>query len=177
VIAGLVALLVGRGIASWLAMLIVYGVVGLLALGAVGGVVYWAHSEWNMRVAEPYRIEGDVRTTAKLQPKIDQLTKERDQARADVREALAANATLQDSVGTLETKLKDANANIVELKTLAEKARAQARKAIAEIQARVKRDADEIARLTAIANGPPIADACAKADEYLTKLANWRRGL
>jgi hypothetical protein len=76
----------------------------------------------------------------------------------------------------LETKLKDANANIVELKTLAEKARAQARKAIAEIQARVKRDADEIARLTAIANGPAVADACAKADEYLTKLANWRRG-
>lgn len=129
-----------------------------------------------MRIAEPYRVEGDLRTKEKLQPRIDNLTSERDQARADVREALAANATLQNSVGTLETKLKDANANIVELKTMAEKARAQARKAIAEIQARVKRDADEISRLTAVANGPTVTDACAKADEYLAKLAIWRRG-
>lgn len=170
--AALIALLVGRGIAGWLAALIVYGVfAGVLIAGTA--------SLWHVYVAKPYYVrgvnDGKVEQTKVDKPVIDKLTQERDEARHDRDEALAANATLQESVGTLEAKLKDANANIAELKTLAERARAQARKAIADIQARVRRDSAEIARLTAIANGPPVADACAKADEYVTQLVLWWR--
>lgn len=170
--AALIALLVGRGIASWLASFIVYGVVTVLLVGGTA-------TAWHLLVAKPYYVRGVADGKAEQakadKPVIDKLTQERDEARTDRDNALAANATLASSVDTLTAKLADANANIAQLQTLAERARQQARKAIAEIQARVKRDADEIARLTAIANGPPVADACAKADEYLTQLALWWR--
>jgi len=173
VIAGLIALLVGRGIATWAAGLIVYG---MLAAVLIGGTA----SLWHVYVAKPYYVRGVADGKAEQvkadRPVIDKLTRERDEARSDRDQALAANVTLASSVDTLTAKLGEANASIAQLQTIAERARAQARKAIAEIQARAKRDAEEIARLAAIANGPPIAEACAKADEYLSRLALWRRG-
>lgn len=154
----------------WAAELIFWSVI------TVGGAVAF-HLYWNRHVAEPYRVEGDVRTEKRLKPTIDRLTAERDEARKDRDDALAANGVLASSVDSLTTKLGEAKASIEQLKVLAERARAQARKALAEIQARAKRDADEIARLAAVANGPPVAEAVSKADEYLSQLATWRRGL
>lgn len=172
-IAGLVALLVGRGMASWLAELLVIGALVLLA-------VVGTATAWHVFVAKPYYTRGVADGVAQQKkadaPVIAKLTQERDEARADRDQALAANATLAGSVETLTTKLGDAKDSIAQLQTIAARARAQAKAAIAEIQARVKRDADEIARLTAVANGPPIAEACAKADEYMSQLATWRRG-
>lgn len=145
------------------------------AIITIGGVTA-VHVFWQNKVAEPYRVQGDARTTKKLQPQIADLTQARDQARHDRDQAIAANTTLQASVATLEGKLHDADASITQLQTAAQKARAQARAAIAEIQAQARRDADQIARLTAVANGPPVAEACAKAGEFLSQLATWRRG-
>ena len=154
----------------WAAEAIFYVVVSVVGLTAI-------HLFWDHKVAEPYRVQGDARTAKKLQPQITELTHERDQAEHDLGEAVEANKTLQTSVATLEAKLHDADASITELQTVAQKAREQARKAIAEIQARAKRDADEIARLTAVASGPPVAAAkvCAQAGDYLSELAKWRR--
>lgn len=145
------------------------------AVVAVGGSTA-VYLFWQGKVAEPYRVEGDARTAKKLAPQIATLTRERDEARRDRDQALAANVTLQASVKTLETKLEEAGESIAQLQTVAGKAREQARKAIAEIQARARRDADEIARLTAVAHGSPTlpAQVCAKASDYLSELATWR---
>jgi len=144
------------------------------ALAAIGGttaVILF----WHTKVADPYITHGKALQLAADQPVIAKLTGERDQARGDLKNAKDANATMQKSVATLEGKLEEANASIENLKTVAERARAQARKAIADIQAQARRDADEIARLTAVANGPPVVEACAKAADYLSQLATWRR--
>jgi hypothetical protein len=165
-IAGIIAWVVGKGVVGWLAELIVYGV---LALGLIGGTAL----AWHTYVAKPYYVRGVNDGIAKQKkldaPIIAKLTGERDQA-------LAANNTLQASVATLTRNISDQNASMAQLRVLADRARAQAKAALASVQAQVKRDADEIARLTAVANGPAVADACARATDYLTQLAVWRRG-
>ena len=153
----------------WAAEAIFWVVVAIVGTTAV-------HLFWEHRVAEPYRLEGDMRTAKRMQPLIDAQKRRADGAEQQLDTALGANLTLQQSVTTLEASLKDANTSIDRLKKLAEQARAQARAAIAKAQAQAARDADLVARLTAVASGPPVAAAqvCTQAGSYLSELATWR---
>lgn len=165
----LLAKLLPAGWPIWAAEIIFYVVVTVVGLTAV-------HLFWEHKVAEPYRLEGDARTAKRLQPKIDAANQRANAAEKQLDAAVAANQTLQQSVTTLEASLKDADTSIDRLKKLAEQARAQARAAIAKAQAQAARDADLVARLTAVASGPPVAaaQACTQAGSYLSELATWR---
>lgn len=183
-IAALVAMLVGRGIAAWLATTIVYGVIALLGVGVLLGVRHWIHSEWNMRIAEPYRVEGDARTTAKLQPKIDSLTKERDTARQerdDARSDLALAKETNDKLAENNKALVAANEvqakSIAKWQSLAAHLKAANAALQARFDAEVQKSAADIARLREEASQPsPTVDAaCKKAKEIMEGLAQWAR--
>lgn len=176
IIAPLIALLVGRGVAGWLASLIVYGVLGLLSLAAIGAGIYWVNSEWNTRVAEPYRVEGDNRTKFELQPRIDDLKVQLIASNQKLQVCLDANAGLAKDIDGLKLEVKASADTIDRMKVLADRAREMTRKLLAQITERARRDADEIARLKAAAAGPPIVEKLSeKTAQVLSELAVWRR--
>lgn len=149
-------------------------IAGVVAL-TIGGVII--HSYWESHVIEPARIEGDARTTKKLQPKIDKLISDLAQTVKERDQALDANQKLSAVIDNLKLQLKASNDAVDRLSKLADQARATTKRLMADIAARAKSDA-MLPKLEAIAAGPATAvnEVCAKADEYLTQLANWRHG-
>jgi len=179
-IAGLIALLVGRGLAGWLASLIVWGALAAVAVGAVVGFRHFIHSEWNTRVAEPYRIEGDRRTEKKLRPEIELQTRRADLAERRLEIAMNANRVLTEDIegpGGLRAQAKASAESIERLSRIAEQARQTARRLLAELAKKTKEDAAEIARLRNAAAGPSMdfEQACREADRVLSDLAQWVR--
>lgn len=174
---GLIPLLIARGMLPWVASLVVYGIATAIGVSAVA---YF----WHAKVAEPYRVQGDNRTKAKLVPQIAALQKklegtlaELKQTKDDLKLALDANTMLTRDVDKLGLEASASAATITRLQQLAEQARATARRLLAEIAERSKQDAAEIERLKTAATAAPLdfAKACEEADQVLARLSVWVR--
>lgn len=174
-VAWLAAILVGRGISTGLAALAAWLIV-LLGVGIVlAGTLYWVNSEWDSRVAEPYRAEGDARTKLSLQPKIDELTAKVTRVQGEFDACVTTNRTLSADVDGLRASAKASQETIDAMRASADKLQAQTRELLARMSDRVRRDAVEIARLKSVASGPPVPDKdCAKTGSILSDLAAWR---
>jgi len=134
-----------------------WGIVALLAGAAIAAVI----GAWQHFIAEPYRVQGDVRTATKLQPTIDDLT-------SKLKLARAANKSFGEQVAALKqavTRWQD------------EAARQQARaaKAIADAQADNAVWADIVAAQDRVIHRPksnePCEGICARARNNLLGLA------
>lgn len=175
-IGGAIAWLLARGLSPLLAWVVLGGI----ALVALLGVTWSVHRYWDNHVAEPYRVEGDLRTEKKLRPEIELQTKRADLAERRLAIAMEANLTLTEDIegpGGLRDQVKVSAETIERISKLAEQARATARRLLAQIAEQSKRDAAEITRLRALAAGPPLTvqEACDQADRILTDLAKWVR--
>lgn len=176
-IAGLIALLVGRGVAGWVAGLIVYGVLAAIVIGGTATI-------WHVYVAKPYYTRGVTDGKAE-QKKIDDPIIDKQVKRADLAErrlaiALDANRQLTEDIegpDGLRAQTQQSAETIERLARLANEARATAKRLLAEIAERSKRDAAEIERLRTAAAGPPVDfdAACREADRVLSDLAIWVR--
>lgn len=183
-IAGIILWLVGRGVASWLASLIVWGVIALFGIGLLFGVRHWIHSEWNIRIAEPYRVEGDVRTTAKLQPQITALTKERDTARQERDEArsdLDTAKSTNDQLAANNKAMAAANqaqaVSIAKWQALAAHLKTANAALQAKFDAEIAKSVADIARLreAAARPSPTVEAAVQQAKKVLEELSVWAR--
>lgn len=181
-IAGLIALLVGRGVAGWLASLIVWGVIALFGVGLLFGVRHWIHSAWNNNVAEPYRVEGDVRTTAKLQPQITKLTterdtaiRERDEARSDLDTAKTTNDQLSANNKAMAAANQAQATSIAKWQQLAAHLKTVNAALQARFDAEIAKSVADIARLREEASrpSPTFEIACQQAKKALEEIAAW----
>jgi hypothetical protein len=154
-----------RGIAT---TLILYGIGAAVAIGAVYFV-------WQSMIAEPYREQGRIEVRANLEPKISALTDERNRAQADRDQAIAANRTLEADVADLRGRVDEQTKAIRRYQAAVAAAKAETARIRAEAAKKAAAAADEIARLTALAAGPPVAEACQVADRILSELAEFVR--
>lgn len=148
------------------APVLVWGIIVLVSIGVAATV-------WQKTVRGPYIAEGQARQLAIDDPKIKQLTLERDMAKADVATATAANKTLTDDLTALQERVTNQNTAITGLQAALKKAKAAAARAAADADQRAQAAAGEIARLTALASGPAIADAAAQAQQILSDLSDY----
>ena len=154
---------------------------------AIGGVVLIALgiAYWNSHIAEPYRVQGDIRTiTAYNGPKgvitllrqdLKRVEGERDLARSETDVALATAATTKGSLDRVTQSLLDAMGRADHWLAEATAAQAKSTRLQAQLRTQKQRYAAEIAAAQAVASGPPQPESAAKIREYLVNLANWRR--
>lgn len=179
-IGGAVAWLVARGLSSIVAYLIVGGVIAALVTAA--GLTI--HHVWDTNVSEPYRIEGDERTTKHLKPQIDALQKkvetttgERDNARADLRIATDGNAKLLERIdgeGGLVAQNKAAAASVATWKSIADRLRKSNIDLLRKLDGAIAAAQPAVDAARAIAAGPAAAsfeESCREADRILGDLA------
>lgn len=153
-----------RGFAGWITLAIYAG----LAAVILGGTLF----AWNSWVAQPYIEQG----RAEERPKTAAALVERDKAQARAKAAEDANVSLQADVKDLQERVANQNAAIRKLQaTVAAMKRASASLA-EEARAALLAATDEINRNTAIALGPPVADACAVADRIAREIIDYLGG-
>jgi len=123
----------------------------------VGALVATCIALWESYIAEPYRIQGDVRTTTKLQPQINALSKR-------LTDAQAVNTGLQGQFAALQKSFADYAQERID-------AEVRAKAALAAETARADANAVERGRLTAILVRPKSTESteivCARATSIL----------
>jgi len=141
--------------------LIKYAVIAAIA-GAVIAAVIGAWEHW---IAEPYRIQGDVRTETRLQPQINSLSKQ-------LTDALNVNAGLQSQFAALQKSFADYAQERID-------AEVRAKAALAAETARADANAVERGRLTAILVRPKSTESteivCARAASILDSVIDGLR--
>jgi hypothetical protein len=128
-----------------------------IIVAIVGAVTAAVIGAWQHYIAEPYRIQGDVRTETRLQPQINSLSKQ-------LADALNVNTELQGQFAGLQKSFADyAQAGI--------DAQIASKKAIADEKARADANAAEMLAYEAILSGPKSTDTpevvCAGAASIL----------
>lgn len=122
-----------------------------------GAVIAAVIGAWEHYIAEPYRVQGDVRTTTKLQPQINSLSKQ-------LADALNVNTTLQGQFAGLQKSFADYAQERID-------AEVRAKTALAAETARANANAIERGRLTAILVRPKSTESteivCARATSIL----------
>lgn len=108
-------------------------------------------------------------------PIIAKATLERDNAIKDIETAQRINREFQAELTRLDALTREQQASIDTYKAKALEAEIKVRKALLDIAVKEKKYTAEIARLVAIAAGPPITEgACDEADAILRELARDR---
>lgn len=186
-IGGAIAFLVARGLSSLVASLIVWGVIA----AGVAGAVFFVHHEWDVNVLEPARVEGDERTTKRLQPTIDALRanadgairerdtarQERDTARADLKTALSANAVLVERIdgpGGLVAQISASKKSVARWQAVVSQLRATNAALTKKLDAAIASSEAAVAKAKAIVAGPAASsfeESCHEADRILGDLA------
>ena len=150
------------GLGIWLKVAIFAGI-----LAIIGGAVWYVHHAiWK---------EGYNAATLKLQPIIDKQAVDLKNALADVKQAQEINKQFEIELRRLQALTAEQQVSIDKFRSDALAAEIKVRKALVEIAAKERRYTAEIARLVAIASGPPITEgAYEEADAILRTLVRDR---
>lgn len=150
------------GLGIWIKVAIFAGILAIIG----GAVWYIHHAIWK---------EGYTAATLKLQPIIDKAVIDLKNAQADVKQAQEINKQFEIELRRLQALTAEQQVTIDKFKAEALAAEIKVRKALVEIAAKERRYTAEIARLVAIASGPPITEgAYEEADAILRTLVRDR---
>lgn len=150
------------GLGVWIKVAIFAGIIAIFA----GAVWYIHHTIWK---------EGYNAAVVKLQPIIDKQAIDLKNALADVKQAQEINKQFEIELRRLQALTTEQQVSIDKFKAEALAAEIKVRRALVEIAAKEKRYTAEIARLVAIASGPPITEgAYEEADAILRTLVRDR---
>lgn len=139
----------------------------LAIFASIGGAIWYIHHAiWK---------EGYNAATLKLQPIIDKQAVDLKNALADIAQAQEINKQFAVELQRLHTLTVEQQVSIDKFKADALAAEIKVRKVLVEIAAKERRYTAEIARLLAIASGPPITEgAYEEADNILRTLVRDR---